>query len=761
MFIQKNRRSYNVNCILKYYSLCLSKKKEQERCMGNLMKCVFIKQHDKADCAAACMAMVCAYYKKELSIASLRDMMGTDIKGTNMLGLSVCAQKLGFETEAIRINEEVFFSSFTLPAIANIVTEKGLSHFVVIYKITTKYVLVADPAKKIVRMPIDAFFSGFTGVMLLLAPTDEFKPQKEKKGKLVKRYLELIFPHKKVLLLSIIASVLVTGVGILMSIINNIIYDEIIPYRDVDRLLGVLLVFVGLAVTAAVVSFVRQWMLLLLSIKIDMPLMTNYFEHVFKLPMKFFMTRKIGEITTRFSDAFTVKNIFISIGLNSFLDVLMMIFSGIILFRLNAKLFLVQLIIIGINLLLVLAFKRPYKEINEEQMQQSAILNSEIIEGLRGIETIKQNVLEEKQLRDIREKYEATLKIGYRSGMLSNVQGLVSGIISQFGSIVLLYVGLVQVLNGYLTLGNYMAFMALANYFINPMNNMVGLQLSLQEANISMKRLAEILDYECEIKEEAISGNVPVAIEDKEIAINKDIIFDNVSFRYGVRQYALKNVSFKIPKGKKVALVGASGCGKTTILKLLLRYYTLEEGSIFVDDKDIKYMDIRTLRKMISYVPQTVELFSKTIWDNIVLSKPHATVEEVAAAVEKSGAGQFIQKSPMGIHTYLEEAGNGLSGGEKQRIALARAFLKDAPLYILDECTSNLDAETERSILDVIYNQLKDKTMLIVAHRLATVKNCDHIIVMDGGEIVEEGSHTQLLENRGKYFKLWKSQDLK
>ena len=240
--------------------------------------------------------------------------------------------------------------------------------------------------------------------------------------------------------------------------------------------------------------------------------------------------------------------------------------------------------------------------------------------------------------------------------------------------------------------------------------------------------------------------------------IDGDIEFKDVSFRYGSRSPALSHVSFTIPYGKKVALVGSSGSGKSTITKLLLKYYEPESGTISVGGVDLDEYSNASVRRAIAYVPQNVELFSKTIYDNIRISRPEASLDEVKAAAKKADAHEFIRKLPLQYNTYLEEAGNGLSGGEKQRLALARAFLKDANLYILDESTSSLDFGTENTIFDMIYNQLADRSMLIVAHRLSTIRDCDLILVMDHGEIVERGTHEELLEKQGKYYELWSLQ---
>lgn len=341
-----------------------------------------------------------------------------------------------------------------------------------------------------------------------------------------------------------------------------------------------------------------------LSQKIDIPLMLGYFEHIYKLPMNFFAARKTGDIITRFSDAFTIKNIFTNIALTLIMDITLALVTGVILFTMNQTLFVIILFLTVISLLLVFVFKQPYKKINEEQMQQSFVLNSQIIEGLRSVETIKGNANEEVELENIEKEYIKSLRISMKEGMISNIQGLISGIVQTGGNLVLMYFGALQVINNDITLGSLMAFTTLSGYFMDPIGRLAGLQLQIQEASISMKRITEILD--CEREQENGSYQEIEKVEG-------EVAFKNVTFRYGSRKPVLKNVSFTIPKGKKVAIVGSSGSGKSTIAKLLLKYYEPEEGEITIDGMESGEVSNESLRKAVSYVPQAIELFSKDI----------------------------------------------------------------------------------------------------------------------------------------------------
>ena len=378
------------------------------------MRYTYVRQHDTTDCAAACLAMVCLHYRKEITITRLRDMMGTDLKGTNLIGLQKAANELGFTSAAVRVDRENFLSDFSLPCIAQEITDQGLTHFVVVFKKTTipdeaarrkhmlkvadekaeaekagkkykdkEYVIVGDPATELRKMTLDEFYKNFTGVLLLLNPTADFQPGKVEQGSMFKRYVNLLLPQKKLFAYAILSSVLLTILGIASSLFNKILMDEVLPYGLQNLLLTLVLVFSVVSITSAVITFVRQWILVHLSIKIDIPMMLGYFGHIYKLPMKFFATRKTGDITTRYSDANTIKSIFTSIALSLIMDISMAVVTGVILFKMNATLFSIALFMTLVSILLVLVYKRPYKKINEETMQQASVLNSQMIEGLR------------------------------------------------------------------------------------------------------------------------------------------------------------------------------------------------------------------------------------------------------------------------------------------------------------------------------------------------------------------------------------------
>ena len=719
------------------------------------MKYPHVQQHDSSDCAAACVASICSFYGREITIVKLRELLGTDMAGTTVKGITEAVDKLGFETKAVRIDPASFKKgNFTLPAVARTVRKDGTAHFVVIYSISSRgRIKCMDPAKdRITERTVSGFMKDFDGVLVMMAPNENFLQSKEGSKGILSSFIGLMRPHWKLFLTAVAISVILTIFGIVVSMFNKVLIDEIIPYSQSNQLVLMAIALTVVLVTKAALGALRQHLILYLSQKIDIPLMLGYFKHVFRLPMNFFASRRTGDILTRFQDASVVKEVLTSVALTAFIDVSMVVIVGVILYTMNVALFGIILLLTAISAVLIFVFKEPYKKLNRRMMEQGARLNSQVIESLKGIETVKTNSSEDYMMEKIETEYIKMMKLNFRSGVLSNVQETLSTFAGGIGNLGLLVLGGFLVINGDTTLGTLVAFSSLAGFFTDPINRLVNLQLTIQEANISLKRLSEI--YEVDEEEDIESGKDTMAFVDG----LGNIEMVNVSFRYGSRPLVLKNINLRIPKGKKVAIVGRSGSGKTTLSKLLLKFYLPEEGMVKFNGRELNTIDAFSLREKIGCVPQTVEMFSGTIRDNILIGKPNATPSEITTACRNAGCEEFINKLPSNYNTMLDESGGGLSGGEKQRIALARALIKDPDFIIMDEATSSLDFITEQNIYDTIFNKLSSTTMLIIAHRLSTIRKCNLIYVMDKGEIIESGTHESLLSAGGMYAELWKSQ---
>lgn len=718
--------------------------------MFNKYPCIL--QHDTTDCAAAAVATILKYYKVDMSIMKVREVLGTNTYGTTVKGVIDGLADLKFDTKAMRTDIDQLMPNITLPAIAQIVSNSGFLHFVVIHKITKKdTIIIADPEQGIRKIKRKQFANDFTGVLILALPKSDFEILQYKNKGMFELFSSLILPQKKMIATILLTSIILSLIGIGISTSSKILMDQIIPNRLKNTLFVFMISFALIMIIQSLLASFRQHIIIYFSRKIDIPVLMGYYNHIMHLPYEFFVSRKIGDIITRFQDAMTIKSIFTNASISLVLDLGLSIISALVLFNMNATLFLILFIMVLINILLVYFFKKSYKKINYQTMDSSSKLNSHIIESIKNIETIKSQNDEKQQIEKLESKFVNLLKVEYKEGVLQNIQSFVSSTISAIGNLFFMCVGASFIIDGKMSIGDLLVFQSISQYFTNPIQSIVSLQLTFQEAQIAMKRLSELMDVKRE--DECVKK-----IEN--IDLNGDIEFVDVMFAYGSRSAIIENLNLKIKKGQKIAIIGESGAGKSTIAKLLLKFITSKEGRITLSGYDIKDIDSSYLRKKIAYIPQDIELFTGTILDNLLVGNENATFEEVILACKKVGADQFIRKLPKSYESYVEEGGANLSGGEKQRIAIARALISKPDLYIFDEATSNLDSFSEKQIHQLIFNHIQDKTVIIIAHRLSTVVHCDYIYLLDSGKIQEEGTHEHLLKLNKKYAKMINTQSL-
>ena len=714
------------------------------------MKYYCIKQHDVTDCGAACLATISKQYGLNISISKIREIAGTDKRGTNVYGMIEAAEKLGFSAKGVKGSKEAIFTEYPLPAIAHIVSRSGLYHYVVVHKVTSKKIIVADPDEGIVKYDPQEFMKLWTGVMIILAPSAEFKKADERCG-VVSRFFRMMLPQKKLIFSIFFASLLITGMGILSSFYFKIIMDEIVPNSLTGTLVTVSIGILVLYLFKALLEAFRNQLMLHMGQKIDIPLILGYYRHVLGLPMKFFDSRRVGEIVSRFMDASKIRDAVSNATLTLMIDTLMTAAGAVVLYNQSSKLFMIAVVVAVIYAVIVFAFNKPIKKSNEKQMEDNSQLTSYLVESLNGIETVKSFGADDKVQAKADRLFVRLLKSAFRCGTITNAEKTLSGAVSTIGTAVILWVGVCSVLKGNMTLGALISFNALLQYFLEPLKNIINLQPNMQTAIVAADRLSEILDLELEKdleegeKIEAETLLEPIRIED-------------LDFRYGTRELVLKDINMEIKPGEKIALVGESGSGKTTLAKMLINFYSWEKGEIYIGNNNIKDISLDSLRKKISYISQDIFLFSGTIRENLLLGNEDATMDDIVRACELSKADDFINRLPLRYDTRIEENGANLSGGQRQRLAIARALIKNPDILIMDEATSNLDSVTEKGIEKTIEHVSENMTTIIIAHRLSTIMNCDRIFVMEAGRIVEAGTHQELLEKGGKYSNFWKEQ---
>lgn len=707
-------------------------------------------QHDTTDCGAACISIILKFYGKNVPIRKIRSVAGTDTVGTSGFGIVKGAKSLGLDSKGLMSTEKDKINEIPFPAIFHI--RENLDHYVVVYKVNKKYVYFSDPAVGLRKVKRKEFLSWWSGVFFILFPSTDFEKQNEERG-LLSRFINLLKPHKRLVVETLIASLLLSVFGIFVSFYFRFLIDEVLysQVRSTLNLCSICYLFVVLF--QGIIGFCRNQIILFLGTKIDVALLSDFFYHLLHLPLNFFSTRKTGEILSRINDAETVKNAVSSTTLGIIMDSFMFVIGGFFLFKMGMSLLPVSIIPVLLSAIVVWIYAEPFKRKIKSRAVLEADKNAAIYESINGISTIKGLATEEKAYFRVEEKIVSAAEKNLELGRMGNFQHGLQEIISGLGTLALYWVGSLMIFDGKITLGQLISFSTLSGFFLGPLKRLLTMQLHLQEVMISAERLTDIIDMEVECSKE---DNLE-EIEN----LNGEIEFKNVCFSYGTRERAVENISFKIPAGKKVAFVGASGSGKTTLLKLLMKFYKLEEGQILINGNDISEIKTPSFREKIGYVPQESLLFTGTISENIAWGCNNAPQEKIIASAVLSQSYDFIQRLPDKFNTYVGEHGSTLSGGERQRLALARILMRNPQMLILDEATASLDSISEQAIMDTIFTRIKNRTVIMVAHRLSTIKDCDIIYVFNEGKLVEEGTHLSLLEKKGFYSQLWRAQNEK
>lgn len=707
-------------------------------------------QHDAKDCGAACISIILKYYGKDVPLRKIRSAAGTDLVGTSGFGIIKGAESFGLSCKGLASTEKDKIEKIPFPAIFHI--NEKLDHYVVVYKVSKKYVYLSDPAIGLRKVLKEDFLSWWSGVFFILFPSSEFEKGNECGG-LFPRFISLLKPHKKLVVETLIASLLLSLFGVFVSFYFRFLIDEVL-YSQVRSTLNLCSIcYLIVVVFQSVISYCRNQIILFLGTKIDVALLSDFFYHLLHLPLSFFSSRKTGEILSRINDAETVKNAVSSTTLGIIMDSFMFVVGGFFLFKMGMSLLPISVVPVVLSAIVVWIYSGPFKRKIKAKAILEADKNAAMYESINGISTIKGLATEKKAYLRVEEKIVAAAEKGLELGCMGNFQQSVQEFISGIGTLALYWFGSFMIFDGKITLGQLISFTTLSGFFLGPLKRLLTMQLHLQEVMISAERLTDIIDMEVENPNEEKLQEIE--------KIDGDIEFSNVSFSYGTRGRAVENISFKIPAGKKVAFVGSSGSGKTTLLKLLMKFYKLEEGQIFVNGTDISEVKTSSFREMIGYVPQESLLFSGTISENIAWGSEIADSKKILASAMVSQSYDFIQRLPEKFNTYVGEHGSTLSGGERQRLAVARILMRNPQLLILDEATASLDSISEQAIMDTIFTRVQGRTVIMVAHRLSTVRDCDIIYVFDKGKLVEEGNHSSLMKKNGFYKKLWSAQNEK
>lgn len=707
-----------------------------------------VRQQDAADCAPACLATIARQCGRHLSVSRARAAVRTDAFGSTALGVLEGAEKLGYRARGVEVEFDVL-GELPLPAIAHW-REHDLPHFVVVHKVRRRTVVIADPAVGIRVLSHGEFRRCWTRI-LLLVETDAAARDESVEPSTLGRAMRLLRPHRGMLAEAAISTLLFALLGLASSFFVEVLVDSITAGRDLQTIdvfaVGMLVVLLFRALLGAL----RAYFLLHVGQRVYAGLLSSYYRHLFALPMAFFDTRQVGELLSRLTDTARIRDVMSGTIAAAFVDGLMVIATMATITIFDSTLALVASATIPCYAALALIMRTRFGRSQRRTMEAGADLNALLVEAMSGAETIKALGAERAIVERSDDRLVPFLNGVFRTNYLGISTNTISALFTGLSNLIVLWIGAHRVANGDLSLGELMAVNVLVLAMAEPLERLVNATQSLQDGFVTLDRLSEVLDLPTE------SGTR--STQTLSATCRGEIVLDSVLFRYGTREAALNGVSLRIEPGTTTALVGPSGSGKSTIAKLIQGFYVPEAGSVMIDDIDVRLLAPAILRRQLAIVPQQAALFSGTIIDNIALGQGGAPdLTHVIGAAKLAGAHSFVSRLPDGYATILGEHGIQLSAGERQRLALARALYRDAPIIILDEVTSALDANAEEAIRETLQSLHGTHTIVIIAHRLSTVRQADQIVVLQNGRIVEQGSHASLTSRRGEYSEMWRRQ---
>jgi len=708
-----------------------------------------VKQRDITDCGAACLASVAAHYNLALPVARIRQLAGTDKKGTNVLGLVEAAGKMGFLAKGVRGDWDSLFK-IPKPAIAHVIVKEVLHHYVVVLKATDKNIEIMDPGDGAIhKLEHEEFKKQWTGVLVLIAPGEKFTIRNEKVSTNV-RFWSLIKPSRSILLQSLAGALVFSVLGLAMSIYVGKLVDNVLPGGNLSllNLLGVAMVII--IILRLLLSFFQTIFILKTGQKIDATLILGYYQHLLKLPQSFFDNMRTGEIISRIGDAVKIRVFVNDVSINFILNIFILIVSFTLMFTFFWKLALIMLIVVPLYILIYYISNRFNRKVQRKVMERSADLEAQLVESLNAAGTIKRFGLEDFSNLKTETRFVSLLEIIYKSGLNAIFSSSSTGLVSQLITILVLWAGSGYAIGSQITPGELLSFYSIVGYFTGPVTSLIGFNRNLQDARIASDRLFEIFDLEIEDETNKI--------ELKPDMVN-DIHFENVKFRYGTRVEVFDSLSLSIKKGEITAVTGESGSGKTTLVSLLQNLYPLQSGHIRIGRYDLRHLTNQSLRKIVSVVPQRIDLFSGNVVSNIAIGDFDPDMDRVIEVCDKLGMMKFIEQLPHGFNTYLGENGATLSGGQQQRIAIARALYRDPEILILDEATSSLDSLAETFVQNTLrLLREESKTVIVIAHRLSTINMAQRIIVLDKGVVVQDGTFAELSVIDGPFRRMWTHQ---
>lgn len=716
------------------------------------MKYKIVTQPDEMNCGVACLSMICAYYGVDkMSLAIIREFAKTDREGNSMYSLKVAAEKLHLKSNAYKADkQDLIDKEVSLPAIVHTVVDGLYQHYMVIFEANKKNVVLGDPAVGQITMKWDNFIEIWTGEIMNFETTENFKENK-KYRKNHKFILNLIIKYKKYLIELFVISAIISAISVLTAKFYAYLVDSIIPDSNLNLLLKLLLITIGIYFFTIEINWIKLKITIKFNKKLDKELIINIYNRITNSPMSFFSSRTSGDLSSRFEDGNSIRSIITDFTLDFIIDLVYAIVAIItICINHSWQITLLTLIMIELVILIQYYFKNKMVEQTRKIIKADTDVYSFANATFIGNETIKSYNSENLIENTMSQKYNAYQNINYKNQKFTQIQDDLSSTIIRIFNLFMLSILGILVMQGQITVGELMYMYTLIEYISQPIYYLVDVQDKIYETNASLERLDDVFRTTTESEIDKSKQNLNEKI--------KKIKFSNVTFQYGLRNPILNNISFHVETGESLGIIGTSGSGKTTIIKLILKFYEISNGAIYINDTNINELTSSSLRRKIAYVSQNDFWFQDTIYNNLILGNINASIEQINDVLQVVQMKEYIDNQINGLNTIIEEGASNLSTGQKQRLSIAKALLTNPDVLILDESTSNLDAQTEEFIVDSLSHE-KDKIKIVVAHRLNTLSKCDKIISIKDGIIIEAGTPKELLKNKGMFYELWNAQN--
>ena len=720
------------------------------------MRFSYYRQLDAMDCGPTCLRMVAKHYGRRFNLRTLSRLCGFNREGISLLGLSEAAEKIKFRSMGVKLNIAALKQA-GLPCILH----WRLNHFVVLYKIKNDRYYLADPASGLMILGEEDFKNSWlsdkeidTGIALILTPTPEFYTQKNERSSEVRWSFVLgYFVLYRKLFFQMLLGL---GLGSLMQLVVPFLTQSVVDIgingKDISFIYLILIAQAMLIIGRVTVDFIRSWILLHISTRINISILTDFLIKLMKLPMSFFDTKMTGDIMQRMGDQKRIELFLTSTTLTTFFSLFnLLIFSAVLAYY-NLVIFGVFIISSVLYTVWIALFLERRRQLNYKNFEIGAKNQSTIVQLVNGMQEIKLNNCEQQKRWEWEHLQARQFRFNVKNLALSQYQQGGSTFINEGTNLLITFLSAKAVIDGHLTLGGMMALQYIIGQVNAPIQQLLGFIQNYQDAKISLERLSEI--HEMEDEEPEGKPLLDMLPDDKSISMQ------NLIFRYpgAGNEAVLDRIDLEIPQGKTTAIVGMSGSGKTTILKLLLRFYEIERGQIKVGGQPLDNFSFKMWRRNCGVVMQDGFIFSDTIERNIAVGEDDPDKQKLRNAIRIANIQDLIDELPLGLNTKIGAEGNGISQGQRQRILIARAVYKDPEYIFFDEATNALDANNERVIMENLEEFFAGRTVVIVAHRLSTVSNADSIVVLEKGRIIEQGTHRELTSLKGDYYKLVKNQ---